>query len=344
MFKSKLITVFCMVVIIGSVSCKKGMEDASDPLKKQAEEHYTKARQLFLTCDPDNYPKAAEEYQLALKYWDEYPEALAGLAETISMLRGYNINEEEFGKAYQLAQRSLRLNPKLGAGYRAMADLFRHKKENDRALRQIELAIKYEPNSAENLYVKGSSLMESDPVKAYKILKDAVVKNPDLPKTYFNLASAAQKLGLYDESIATLQKYLTMAPSDVSAYTSLGMVYLNKMQKDPQKDPAYRTKSIEQFKIALAKADPQKKPWQFSWTVLSLKTLAQLSIEDKKYPEALEYLKKAEAFFDKDPEVYFLYGMVYKDSGNKALAKENLEKALTLAPDAKEIQQALKEL
>jgi len=162
----KRLLVFGLMVILVS-ACKQGVETASHPLQEQAKEHYFKARRLFLTCNPDNYIKAIEEYKLALDYWDEYPEALAGLAEAISMWRGYSISEEEFGKA------ALRLNPDLADGYRAMADLFRHRRDYERALRLIETAIALDPDNAENLYVKGSALLAINPQEAARVLIEA---------------------------------------------------------------------------------------------------------------------------------------------------------------------------
>lgn len=113
MNRAKWITIIFATMLLAAPACKKGVNTASDPIKKQAEEHYTNARRLFLTCDPDKYTDAIKEYQLALNLWDEYPEALAGVAEAISMWRGYSMTEQEFGEAYKYAQRALRLNPEL---------------------------------------------------------------------------------------------------------------------------------------------------------------------------------------------------------------------------------------
>jgi len=333
-------------LVIFSFACKQGVETASQPLQEQAKEHYLKARRLFLTCNPDNYLKAIEEYNLALEYWDEYPEALAGLAEAISMWRGYSISEEEFGKAYQYAQRALRLNPDLADGYRAMADLFRHRRDYERALRLIETAIELDPDNAENLYVKGSALLAINPQEAARVLIEAQKLNPELPKIYFNLASAAQKLGEYDRALSLLEKYQKMVPSDISAHCSIGMVLLSKrsQESDPEIKKQLLDQAIEKFKTVSALANIKKKPWQTSWVLLSYKTLANIYLEDKQYQTALDWLKKAEGITDQDPHIYYLYGMVYKAQGKKSLAKKYLKKALELSPDSEEIKKELEKL
>jgi len=346
MKRIKWILIFSLAVLLPGSGCKRGVETASEPLKQQAEEHYLKGRRLFLNCDPDKYVEAAKEFQLALNYWDEYPEALAGLAETISMWRGYNLTEEEFGQAYQLAQRSLRLKPDLADGYRAMADLFRHRREDDRALRQIENAIKYDPNNAENFYVKGSALLAKDPKEAARILIQAQKLNPDLAKIYFNLASAAQKLGNYDEALKNLEKYQRLIPSDVGSYCSMGMIYLNKKENETSESAGqeFENKAVELFKLTIAKSDPNKKPWQTPWMMLSAKTLGKLYLDKKNYPEALSWLQKGEEVNSEDAELHYLYGLVYQSSGDKKQAKTHLEKAAQLAPENEEIQSALKGL
>jgi tetratricopeptide (TPR) repeat protein len=346
MKKIKWLMLISLVAMLAAPGCKKGVESASEPIKKQAEDHYTKARRLFLTCDPDKYPEAIKEYQLALNLWDEYPEALAGLAEAISMWRGFSLSEKEFGDAYQYAQRALRLNPELAAGYRAMADLSRHRKDFDRATRQIDMAVKIEPQNAENLYVKGSSLLASNPQEAYQVLLSAQKANPDLAKIYFNLASAAQKLGRFDEAISFLTKYQELVPSDISATCSLAMIKLAKRDKEKTDDAKAQLDkdAVELFKLTLAKSDTAKKPWQIPWVLLSYKTLAKMDAEQKKYPEAIEYFKKAEGVFPTDFELQFLMGVTYKNMGDKKSANEHLQKALDVAPDNEQVKKALKEL
>ena len=197
------------------------------------------------------------------------------------MWRGFNLSDKEFGDAYQYAQRALRLNPELAAGYRAMADLSRHRKDDERALRQIEMAIRIEPNNAENLYVKGSALLTSNPKEAYTGLRTPRNRIPDLPKVYFNLASACQKLGNFDEAIGYLEKYQQMVPSDISAYCALAMNKLSKMQneKDEQKRQELKEQAVELLKFAIAKSDPQQKGYQLHWVLMAYKTLSRIDSE-----------------------------------------------------------------
>ncbi len=168
--------------------------------------------------------------------------------------------------------------------------------------------------------------------------------NPDLPKTYFNLASAAQKLGNFDEALKYLEIYRKMAPNDISTYCSLGMIYLNKISREssaPGKQKL-QDQGVEQLKLTIAKSDAKNKPWQAPWVVLAAKTLAKIALGRKDYPEALTYLNKSEEIYSEDSELHYFYGQVYKALGNKAEARKHLEKAQKLAPDNQDIKNELK--
>ena len=129
-------------------ACKQRPHSSSDPMIEKAQERYTEGRRLFLTCDPNNYQKAIQYYEDALVYRDDYPEAMAAWAEAVSMWYGYQIPEPLFQDAYMKAQRAIRLQPDLDMGYRAMADLFRHRRnpetgkyDFDYAMEVIERAL-----------------------------------------------------------------------------------------------------------------------------------------------------------------------------------------------------------
>jgi len=346
MKKAKWIIIAVLATLSLGLGCKKGVDTASDPIKKQAESHYTKARRLFLSCDPDKYTEAIKEYQLALNLWDEYPEALAGLAEAVSMWRGFSISEQEFGEAYQYAQRALRLNPDLAAGYRAMADLTRHRGDSERSLRLADMALRIEPKNAENLYVKGSTLLFLNSEQAYKVLLEAKAQNPELAKIYFNLGSAAQKIGRYDDAIKYVETYQQMVPSDIAAYSSIAVNKLGKREKENSVEAKKQLLGEAEtlFKLAVAKSDLERKPWQAPWLLLAYKSLARLSIDKNDYAGAIDYLKKAEEINPQDVELQYLFGITYKQMGNRTAAKQRFQKALSIDPKNEEIKKELKTL
>lgn len=328
------------------VGCKQS-GPAMDPLQEKAQEKYAEGRRLFLTCDPNNYNKAAQLFQDALAYWEEYPEAMAAWSETVSMWYGFMLPEEVFQEAYMKAQRAIRINPELTAGYRAMADLFRHRKNPDTgtydvkyALDVIERAIAIDPNNAENLYVKGSIYLSIDPEMAIEILEKAINLNPNLGKIYFNLASANQsvadgmffqnqdkpeeleklhdqRMEHYNKALEMLRTYQQMVPGDLGGYTSMGIIYLRLEDFD---------KAVEEFKKSLS-ANPNPDPSQQKWRIISYYNLANLAFNKDDDPEAARiYLERGLEKAPNHLDMLNLLVQVTKKLGDEKATKQYEER------------------
>jgi len=285
-----------------------------DPLKAKAREKYLEARRLFLTCDPNNYEKALGLYEEAMAFREDYPEALAGWAETVSMWFGYQITEDLYQTAYMKAQRAIRLDPDLDMGYRAMADLWRHQKDpetgklvTEEALDLIEKAIERNPLSAENLYVKASILMNNDPEHALEVFRRAKAVNPNLGKIYFNMAATYQQMGdskiaaafsskeeqereklekqaaqYYDKSIELLKTYNELVPRDAAGYCSRAIAHMRKGEPEAAKE-------LFQTTVSRAKSGD---PSQIKWTILSYVHLAQIAEGENDLENARDILEK----------------------------------------------------
>lgn len=297
--------------------------DEADPLKAKAREKYAEGRRLFLTCDPNNYDQAQQLFKDAMAYWDDYPEALAAWSETMSMWYSFMIPEQLFQEAYSQAQRAVRLDPEVDAGYRAMADLYRHHRDpatgevqTRYALDVIELALKIAPDSAENLYVQGSIYLALDPAKAIEVLSRARAVNPDLGKTYFNLASAYQTAGdklmleamrdpskleqnkelisrNYEQAIAALQTYQRLVPGDLAGYCSLGIVYLHDGKT---------TEALQQFQETVSR-NQKGDISQYRWKIMAYDKLAEAAeVKDHDLGSARLYMERALALAPKNAQ------------------------------------------
>jgi len=278
--------VVAVVLTLLGGNCEERDRVSTDPLKDKAREKYAEGRRLFLTCDPNNYEKSVRLFEDALAYWEDYPEAMAAWSEVVSMWYGFNMPEELFENGYMKAQRAVRLAPELDMGYRAMADLFRHhrdpdtnKVQSDYAMEVIDMALKINPDSAENLYVKGSIQLAGDPEAAVQILNRARMLNPNLGKVYFNLGAAHQMMAnnlkaeadknpdkaselqprissLYETAIEHLKTYQKLVPGDLAGYCSRGMIYLQEGKIEPAELMFKETVSRN------LKPDPSQEVWR----------------------------------------------------------------------------------
>jgi len=311
-----------VLTVLFACSCSESEKSQTlDPIKEKAREHYLAGRRLFLSNNPLNFPQAAAEFQRALEFWQDYPEANAALAETLSMAKGFRITDEEFGLAYTYAQRAIRLDPELSMGYRAMADLFRHKHENQKALQQINKAIQLDPGSAENYYVKGSILLAGDPESAKQNLEKALKLNPHLVKAYFNIAVANQQLGDLDAAEKAIAIYQEKVPQDIGGYCSQGIIYRKKGQPD---------KALQQFEQVITKdVKTDKNLWalQDHWIHLAYLVMGEIYLHEKQNPQkAVTYLEKALEMAPGSMETLNELVLAHNELGNKQKAEEYTKK------------------
>ncbi len=348
----------CVLCLAGDCSDKEPKEEV-DPLVQQARLKYAEGRRLFLTCDPNNYEKALALFEDALAYQEEYPEAMAAWSETISMWYGFMLPEEIFQTAYMRSQRSIRLDPELDMGYRAMADLFRHRRDpetgeldNDYALEVIERAITINPNSAENLYVKGSIYLSRDPDKAAEVLEKAKRLNPNLGKVYFNLAAAHQTVAdqrytaaaerggdipedvvrevrdLYRTAVDYLDTYQKLVPGDLGGYASRGIILMRLssiMPDGPEKNEMI-AEAEKNFQQAVGR-DQKPDPSQMKWVVFGYYYLAKIEMGIKNDPEAaLDYVERGIEFAPRNIDLVGLGVEANRVLGDQEAVKKYQEK------------------
>jgi Tfp pilus assembly protein PilF len=65
---------------------------------------------------------------------------------------------------------------------------------------------------------------------------------------------------------------------------------------------------------------------------------------NQRFDEAIEQLKKAVSFDDKNPDIYFSLGVVYEAINQVSEAKESFLRALEIRPDMKSAQEHLDKL
>jgi tetratricopeptide (TPR) repeat protein len=108
------------------------------------------------------------------------------------------------------------------------ARYFIDKKEYDKALRYLELAIKTDTLSLkENVYVNIGFCHGKlgNHVKAIETYKQAIRIDPDYASAYYNLGTSYNSLGLYKDAIGTCKQAIRIDPDHVKAYINLGFAY-----------------------------------------------------------------------------------------------------------------------
>ena len=272
-------------------------------------------------------PEAEREFQTALKLNPQYDLAIG---EYVQML--YQLNQGP--KALEIANQYVTANPNRAQAHSIYAAVLANSRRFDEAIPEFQKSIQLEPKAL-------------------------------LP--YMQLAHVYEIQGKLDDALATYQNALTAAaPNNPTILGAMGNVYLAK--NDVKSSQQYFEKAMN-----LAPHDPllqNNLAWVYAMQgqnldqALSLATQAKqaapdlISINDtlgwiqyKKgnYPIAVGLLSEVVQKVPQSAEYRYHLGMALSGAGQKDKAKEELSRALQLAPplshdDAKQAQDTLAKL
>jgi len=176
-----------------------------------------------------------------------------------------------------------------------------------KALKHFLVAYKERPTARNTRFIAMSFAKTGQLNKAYQFLVEHSKKYPNDIDSMLLLAN--QQLPMdRNLAIASYEKILVKAPSNLVALNNLSYLYFEKGK----------------YKIAQQKAEQALK-YQAN-NVYVLDTLAQILMAQQSYPEALKYLEKAVVTANVDEEVYLNYIEVLLHLDKKLLAKRQIEK------------------
>ncbi len=152
--------------------------------------------------------------------------------------------KEEAIEAYK---KVLDYKPNYGVAYRALGKIYYDDMQDEDALTNFELAMKYdEENSKQYYYTLGWLYNEmSEYTNALDILKKAIVYEPDNDKNFTELGYAYLHLDKYNDGITALQKAIQLNDSASFAYHYLGNCYMGLQQKAKAMEVYNKLKNID---------------------------------------------------------------------------------------------------
>ena len=236
-------------------------------------------------------------------------------------------NKENFDSAEANYKRAIDLDPDYALAYSGLADLYIY---NQKGLSQLEAipiardyakkALSLDSTLSEALTTIGfiQSAFDYDWVNAKKTLQRAIAINSNYPTAHLFYGNLLQYTGENtDEGISEIKKALSLDPlsSNLNYVLGRNFYYAHKY------DSAY-----EQLKKTVA-LDPTN--------ALAKGNLAYVLLAMRKYPETINLIKDLDS--TKTSKIRYcpktLLSYAYASSGNENLAKSELEKSLTEAPD-----------
>ena len=272
------------------------------------------------------FPEAEREFQTTLKLNPQYD---AAVGEYVGMLFALN----QGPKGLQIANQYAMANPNRATAQFIYASALANSKKFDEAIAEYQKAIQLEP--------KGLI-------------------------SYMQLARVYEVQGKLDDALSTYQKALSVAPDNAGVLSAIGNVYLAKNDmKDAQQsfekantlaphDPLiqnnlawiYATQG-QNLDVALSLATQAK---QTAPDMIAINdTLGWIQYKKGNYATSVGLLSEVVQKVPQSAEYRYHLGMALNGAGQKDRAKEELSKALQMAPplgqsDAKQAQDTLAKL
>lgn len=220
------------------------------------------------------------------------------------------VNEGDYPAALSLLREALLLEPGSARLYGEMADIKIKIGQIPEALEFINKAIAIDPNYR-HPYVLGGILMSSagKDLEAADYLRKAIKLDPSKEDAYLHLSLSLTRLFEYEEAVTTLKTLVKINPDSILGYYYLGRTYSQmKLYRDAL---GYFTKVLElrpEFtQAAIDKAATYEAMGNYPQAIdiyrsllgqdehraAVLQRLTQLLLQQRRFAEALEYLKLA---------------------------------------------------
>lgn len=146
-------------------------------------------------------------------------------------------------------------------------------------------------------------------------LTKKIAENPENATLYANRAGIWMELEGYDEAIEDLQKAISLDSLKPEYHHELGNLYM------------------DYYKSRLALQTMENAGVIFPKRIPTLLKLSEFQLILKQYDRALYSLERIRVIEPNNPEMYFMFGMVFTDMGRTAEAKTAFQNAIEQDPD-----------
>ena len=214
--------------------------------------------------------------------------------------------------AYSNAQGIVSLKPGSPAGYMALAGLYRHDGQPERAIEVLKRApAGKDPGPAMMLGALYGS--KKDFASALVQYRKAQAVNPDYVPAILQSANVLGQMGRKREAREEYQEVIRLSRGNVDAMNNLAYLYAE--------DGLNLAEALQLARKAAALA-PSSGPVQ--------DTLGFVLLRNGQTEEALKALTRAAGLDPKNPSVHYHIALAYKERGSRAQAVDSLQRALAM--------------
>jgi serine/threonine protein kinase/tetratricopeptide (TPR) repeat protein len=261
----------------------------------------------------DRVKKAIGFYNEALKRDSNFALAYASLADASLTMYRDTQDSMWIRKATEAAQQSQRLDDNLIEAHLSLGNVYRETGKTDEAIKELRRALQLSPKcDACYRRVGGVYLDAGMKDQALRAFQNAITLNPYFWSNYNELGSAYLQFGENKKALDAFRRVVELDPTNPLGHQNVGAVYFSQGKYE---------ESILEFKDAIA-LQPEADVYT---------DLGEALLYLKRYPEALELLKKAAEMHPNNEIVLGNLADGFRYSGQDKKAMNAYDLAITRA-------------
>jgi tetratricopeptide (TPR) repeat protein len=180
---------------------------------------------------PENNLLARQLTEEAIAIDPNWPLTYCILAQTHNFDVFYGTSKipaKSLEQAYELGQKALALDEKLGVAHYILSITYTLKKHFEKAIEHGKLAVEFNPNSAYSQASLARLLMNAGrPEESIPLYKKAIRLNPYAHGApYYNFGYALWMIGQYEEALAAGEQAQSRSPNDMFSHMLLAVTYI----------------------------------------------------------------------------------------------------------------------
>ena len=255
---------------------------------------------------------AEKKYKEAQKVFDDLEAINPGQGLPLK-IRGY-MAAKDYEKAKEQARRVITLNSASAQGYMMLAAVYQTEGKLQQAINEMKTGARLDPKNLPVLIALGNlHVVNKDYAAAMAAYNDALRKNNDYAPALYAQGSLLEKMGKRKEAVAKYQETISKSDKYVPALNNLSYLY-SEGYGSPQ---AALRHALSAY--TLEPGNPAV-----------MDTLGYALLKNKRVDEAQKVLEKTVSLMPNNPSVQYHLALVYREKGEKKLAIDTLQKALSL--------------
>ena len=224
------------------------------------------------------------------------------------------INSKEFARAADEARRLIEVKPKSARGYMILAEIYEAEGDRDRAIDELKKGVRSDSANSSALIQLGYTFArKKDFAQAMATFDEVLRKDPKASApALFGMGSMYEEQGKKSEALKKYRESLERSPAYVPALNNLASLYADGIGGKPAEGLPLIEKAV--------RTEPNNPNL--------LDTYGYLLLKNGRGAEARKILERVSSILPGNPTVNYHLALAYRESGDRAQAIAQANKAL----------------